>query len=359
MLCKMKHNSGVSSIKLSYIQFVQKVHYTDEPGNRAQTIKEAPSLADFIDNGNTNSIRGYEGLLKPLNGERMRVPPWLKMKIPSGNEYKKIKKSLTGLSLSTVCEEAKCPNIGECWGGDGHTATATIMVMGDTCTRGCRFCSVKTSRAPPPLNPDEPKNTAEAIAKWGVGYVVLTSVDRDDLPDGGAAHFALTVSEVKRRNSKILVECLTPDFAGNLSCVEAIIDSGLDVYAHNVETVQRLQRFVRDPRANYEQTLSVLSHAKKYKPSLITKTSIMLGLGESDEEIYQTMKDLRENGVGCLTLGQYMQPTKRHLKVKEYVTPEKFDYWKKVGDELGFLYTASGPLVRSSYRAGQSIDKLL
>ncbi|XP_067929055.1 lipoyl synthase, mitochondrial-like isoform X2 [Watersipora subatra] len=335
--------------------------YTQQSDHRSKALEDGPSLEDFIES--TESLPkhplGYTGQLKAVKGERMRVPPWLKMKIPTGKEYNKIKQSVRSSGLATVCEEAKCPNIGECWGGDGEVATATIMVMGDTCTRGCRFCSVKTSRAPPPLDPDEPKNTAEAIAKWGVGYVVLTSVDRDDLEDGGAAHFAATVREVKKRNEAILIECLTPDFAGNMASVERIINSGLDVYAHNVETVENLQRFVRDPRANYKQSLSVLSHIKKYNPSLITKTSIMLGLGETDEEVRQTMKDLRENKVDCLTLGQYMQPTKRHLKVREYVTPEKFDYWRSVGDAMGFLYTASGPLVRSSYKAGEFYMKNL
>lgn len=225
--------------------------------------------------------------------------------------------------------------------------------MGDTCTRGCRFCSVKTARAPPPLDPNEPENTAKAIASWGLDYIVLTSVDRDDLPDGGSKHIATTVKEIKERNPKIFVECLVPDFRGDFSCVETIATSGLDVYAHNIETVEKLTPFVRDRRAHYRQTLKVLAHAKQHNPKLITKTSIMLGLGETDQEIEQTMKDLREVGVDCLTLGQYMQPTKKHLKVIEYVTPEKFKHWEEQGNKMGFLYTASGPLVRSSYKAGE------
>ncbi|EPY78009.1 lipoyl synthase, mitochondrial precursor [Camelus ferus] len=213
------------------------------------------------------------------------------------------------LKFHWVCEEARCPNIGECWGGGEHaTATATIMLMGDTCTRGCRFCSVKTARTPPPLDANEPYNTAKAIAEWGLDYVVLTSVDRDDMPDGGAEHFAKTVSYLKERK-------------------------------------------VRDPRASFDQSLRVLKHAKEVRPDVISKTSIMLGLGETDEQVYATMEALREADVDCLTLGQYMQPTKRHLKVEEYITPEKFKYWEKVGNELGFHYTASGPLVRSSYKA--------
>jgi len=233
------------------------------------------------------------------------------------------------------------------------------MVLGDTCTRGCRFCSVKTSRAPPPPDPMEPVNTATAIAEWGLDYVVLTSVDRDDMPDGGAAHFAQTVREIKSRNSSILVECLTPDFRGDLEAVSVVADSGLDVYAHNMETVERLTPFVRDPRATYRQSLAVLRHVKSRHPGLVTKTSLMLGLGESDQEVLTTMEDLRKIGVDCLTFGQYMQPTKRHLKVKEYVHPDKFAYWQQMGDKMGFKYTASGPLVRSSYKAGEFFLKNL
>lgn len=282
------------------------------------------------------------------------MPPWLKTAIPTGTKFAEVKQQLRSLKLSTVCEEARCPNIGECWsGGENGTSTATIMLMGDTCTRGCMFCSVKTSRTPPPLDPLEPAHTATAIAKWGLGYIVLTSVDRDDLPDGGAAHIAETVVEIKKQKPDILVECLVPDFRGNRESINLIANSGLDVYAHNIETVERLTPFVRDRRAGYRQTLSVLKTAKELNPELITKTSIMLGLGETDEQIEQTMKDLREASVDCLTLGQYMQPTKRHLKVHEYVTPNKFAFWEKRGNEMGFLYTASGPLVRSSYRAGE------
>lgn len=225
--------------------------------------------------------------------------------------------------------------------------------MGDTCTRGCRFCSVKTARAPPPLDPAEPLNTATAIASWGIGYIVMTSVDRDDLPDGGSAHIAATIKEVKKQNPKIFVECLSPDFRGDRDCLERIAMSGVDVFAHNIETVEKLTPFVRDRRAGYRQTLMCLETAKEINPNLITKSSIMLGLGETDEQVEQTMKDLREAKVDCLTLGQYMQPTKRHISVIEYVTPEKFKHWEERGKEMGFLYTASGPLVRSSYKAGE------
>ncbi|XP_043510523.1 lipoyl synthase, mitochondrial isoform X4 [Frieseomelitta varia] len=317
----------------------------------SQKLEDGPDLQHFI----ADTYKDYDGKLKLEKGDksRLRLPPWLKTEIPVGKNYNRIKSQLRQLQLSTVCEEARCPNIGECWGGGTHgTATATIMLMGDTCTRGCRFCSVKTSRTPLPLNPEEPLNTATAIAEWGLDYIVLTSVDRDDLSDGGASHIAETVKEIKKRTN-ILVECLVPDFRGNENCVATIVNSNLDVFAHNIETVERLTPFVRDRRAQYRQSLKVLKTAKEYKPELITKSSIMLGLGETDEEIEQTMKDLREVNVDALTLGQYMQPTKRHLRVIEYVTPEKFKKWENIGNELGFLYTASGPLVRSSYKAGE------
>ncbi|KAK3856760.1 hypothetical protein Pcinc_036932 [Petrolisthes cinctipes] len=325
---------------------------------KKKKIADGPSLQDFI-SGEVNkdtSWSEYTGKLKREKGDtaRLRLPPWLKREIPLGESYSKLKADLRGLNLHTVCEEARCPNIGECWGGnDDNVSTATIMLMGDTCTRGCRFCSVKTARRPPPLDPNEPVNTATAITKWGLNYVVLTSVDRDDISDGGSSHFAETVRELKRQNSSILVECLVPDFGGNQTSVATIAGSGLDVFAHNIETVESLTPRVRDPRARYRQSLSVLEHAKVAENGLLTKSSIMLGLGETDQEVMQTLKDLRSAGVDCVTLGQYMQPTKRHLRVAEYITPEKYQHWEKVGQDLGFLYTASGPLVRSSYRAGE------
>ena len=331
-------------------------------------IQQGPDFKEFLNkqtNANADNtlfklsqeelVNKYSGInLKRVKGERLRLPPWLKTNIPIGKNYAKLKETLTELKLSTVCEEAKCPNIGECWGGGANkTATATIMIMGDQCTRGCRFCSVKTNKAPPKLDPLEPINTAKAIGAWNLHYIVITSVDRDDLEDQGANHFAQTVREIKRLNPKMYVECLTPDFRGDDKCIETVALSGLDVFAHNVETVERLQWLVRDPRANYNQSIGVLVKAKQYNPSLVTKTSIMLGLGEKDEDVLRTMEDLRKHNVDCLTFGQYMQPTKRHLKVTEFVTPEKFEHWKEVGDKLGFLYTASGPLVRSSYKAGE------
>jgi lipoyl synthase len=227
------------------------------------------------------------------------------------------------------------------------------MLLGDTCTRGCRFCAVKTAVAPPPPDEAEPFRTAEAIAKWGVDYIVLTSVDRDDLPDGGAGHFAATVACIKTAKPGLLVECLVSDFAGDERAVDTLATSGLDVYAHNVETVERLQHHVRDRRAGYAQSLRTLERAKEVAPGVYTKTSLMLGLGEQDKEVLQAMRDVRGAGVDVLTLGQYLRPTEQHLTVQEYVTPEKFAEWEQLGTEMGFKYVASGPLVRSSYKAGE------
>ncbi|XP_072956930.1 lipoyl synthase 1, chloroplastic [Typha angustifolia] len=304
----------------------------------------------------------YPGGMGPHTGRdpNVKKPEWLRQRAPQGEKFDRLKESLSDLKLNTVCMEAQCPNIGECWNGGGGAggegdgiATATIMLLGDTCTRGCRFCAVKTSRNPAPPDLMEPENTAKAIVSWGVDYIVLTSVDRDDLPDGGSGHFAQTVKTMKRLKPEILVECLTSDFRGDLEAVSTLIDSGLDVFAHNIETVKRLQRIVRDPRAGYWQSLSVLKHAKFCKEGMVTKSSIMLGLGEKDEEVKEAMADLRAIGVDILTLGQYLQPTPLHLTVKEYVTPEKFAFWKEYGESVGFRYVASGPLVRSSYRAGE------
>ncbi|KAI0203410.1 lipoic acid synthetase [Astrocystis sublimbata] len=289
-----------------------------------------------------------------------RLPEWLKTPIPAGNDnYKQIKKDLRGLGLHTVCEEARCPNISECWGGSNkNAATATIMLMGDTCTRGCRFCSVKTNRNPSPLDPHEPENTAEALARWGLGYVVLTSVDRDDLADGGAHHFADTIRRIKSKKPSLLVEALTGDFRGDLDMVRLVAESGLDVYAHNVETVEALTPYVRDRRATFRQSLEVLRAAKQVKGAdgnhVITKTSLMLGLGEQEHELMDALKELRKADVDVVTFGQYMRPTKRHLKVEKYVTPAEFEMWRQRAVDMGFLYVASGPLVRSSYKAGEA-----
>jgi len=319
-------------------------------------IAEGPDLRDFIlGDVKEKTWTEYEGkLVRDVGDKRLRLPPWLKVDIPRGASYNKVKSGLRASKLATVCEEARCPNVGECWGGGPGTATATIMLMGDTCTRGCRFCSVKTARNPGSLDADEPRNTALTIKDWDIGYIVITSVDRDDLADGGSAHFASTVREVKKENPGLLVECLVPDWTGDMDAVDLVANSGLDVYAHNVETVERMTPMVRDPRATYRQSLATLARVKESGPAeLLTKTSLMLGLGETDEEIVQTMKDLRSVGVDCVTFGQYMQPTKRHLKVEEYVHPDKFAELERIGLEMGFLYVPSGPLVRSSYKAGE------
>ncbi|KAE9973546.1 hypothetical protein BLS_003545 [Venturia inaequalis] len=326
-------------------------------------LNSGPAFADFV-GGKSEEPMTRDSMLElrtamvgPAGKKKQitRLPEWLKTPIPVSNNYKKIKNDLRGLGLHTVCEEAKCPNISDCWGGsEKSSATATIMLMGDTCTRGCRFCSVKTAKAPPPLDVHEPENTAEALKRWGLGYVVLTSVDRDDLADGGAHHFAETIMKIKHKSPTMLVEALTGDYAGDLDMVKLVAESGLDVYAHNVETVEALSPQVRDRRADFRQSLRVLNAAKEAKPSLITKTSIMLGLGETEEQLWQALKELRKVDVDVVTFGQYMRPTKRHMKVEEYVTPEVFEQWRVRALDLGFLYCASGPLVRSSYKAGEA-----
>uniref|UniRef100_A0A8C9IIC8 Lipoyl synthase, mitochondrial n=1 Tax=Piliocolobus tephrosceles TaxID=591936 RepID=A0A8C9IIC8_9PRIM len=277
------------------------------------------------------------------------IPDWFHVPAPTGTNYKKLKNDLKKLKLHTVCEEAQCPNIGECW----DIGTATIMLLGDTCTRGCRFCSIKTSSKPPPPDINEPFNTAKAICEWDINYVVLTSVDRDDLPDGGANHFAKTVELIKFSRPDILIECLVSDFQGDVNSVRRLALSGLEVYAHNIETVKRLQKHVRDKRANYEQSLYVLKKAKEINPKLLTKTSVMLGLGETKEEVIEAMQDARNNNVDVITFGQYLRPTKNHLSVVEYISPEVFNDYKEIGLKMGFRYIASGPLVRSSYKAGE------
>ena len=328
-------------------------------------LNTGPSFSDFVSPAPEPPLSNDEALeltsrtvqIGPAGAKRShtRLPSWLKTPIPTNDNYKRIKNDLRGLNLHTVCEEARCPNISDCWGGSNKSAaTATIMLMGDTCTRGCRFCSVKTSNKPPPLDPHEPENTAEALKRWGLGYVVLTSVDRDDLADGGARHFAETILKIKQKAPQILVEALTGDYAGDLDMVGMVARSGLDVYAHNVETTEELTPSVRDRRAKFRQSLAVLRAAKEAKPELITKTSIMLGLGETEEQLYATLRELRAVGVDVVTFGQYMRPTKRHMKVEEYVTPATFELWRQRALDAGFLYCASGPLVRSSYKAGEA-----
>jgi lipoic acid synthetase len=280
---------------------------------------------------------------------RAPKPSWLKVKAPSGENYTRIKDLLGELKLATVCQEAKCPNMGECWSG----GTATFMLMGEVCTRGCRFCNVKTGNPKGAIDPFEPEKVAYSISQMDLKYVVITSVDRDDLEDQGSSHFARTVSTIKKLQPDLIVEILTPDFRGNKELIQQLADSEPDVFAQNIETVRRLTSSVRDPRAGYDQTMGVLKTVKDHKPNMYTKSSLMLGLGETDNEIMETLRDLRTVGCDVITFGQYLQPTERHLKVIEFITPEKFKYWQDVAEGMGFLYVASGPLVRSSYRAGE------
>jgi lipoic acid synthetase len=281
-----------------------------------------------------------------------KKPEWLRVRLPSGQNYVNVKHTIASLGLHTVCEEARCPNIGECWGG----GTATIMIMGDTCTRGCRFCSVNSGR-PLFLDPKEPEKVAEAIKKWGLKYVVITSVCRDDLPDGGANHIAKTIKSVKMQCPQTIVEPLIPDFQGNHSALENIIGSGPEVISHNIETVARLSPLIRDPRATYEQSLRVLEMIKDIDRKIYTKSAIMLGLGETEAEVMQAAKDLRSAKVDIVSMGQYLQPTSRHLPVKEYISPEKFESYKRRIEKMGFVYTVAGPFVRSSYKAGELFIK--
>ena len=276
-------------------------------------------------------------------------PPWLTVRPPQGKNHDELKDLLKSLNLHTVCEEAHCPNIGECWGG----RTATLMLMGDVCSRACRFCMVTPGKPQGVLDDLEPENVAFALSQIGLTYVVLTSVDRDDIPDGGASHFAKTIRLVKEQNPGTLVEVLIPDFQGDLGNLRTVVEARPDVIAHNVETTLSLSPRVRDPRANYWQSLSVLRNVKKLGRRIYTKSSIMVGLGETEEEVTQAMVHLRQADVDFLTVGQYLRPSARHLKVVEYVSPKQFERYKEIGTSLGFRYVASGPLVRSSYRAGE------
>lgn len=276
------------------------------------------------------------------------MPSLVHIKPPGGQSYVSIKRALRANGLATVCEEAMCPNIDECWG----SGTATIMLMGDTCTRGCRFCSVGSGK-PLSLDNEEPKKVASVMKEWNLKYIVLTSVCRDDIHDGGASHFAETIREVKKENPGLLVEALIPDFSANEESLKTMTGSGADVIAHNIETVERLTGKVRDARAGYRQSLFVLKRIKEISPRAYTKSSIMVGLGETDEEIAKAMDDLRKANVDFLTVGQYLRPTRRNLNVEEHVSFEKFEQYREMGEKKGFLYVASGPMVRSSYKAGE------
>ena len=269
--------------------------------------------------------------------------------MPQGEVTANLRQILRDRGLHTVCEEARCPNMGECWDG----GTATFMVLGDTCTRGCRFCAVKTSGAGTPVDAEEPAKVAEAVVAMKLRYVVLTMVDRDDLEDGGASHVAETIREIKRRDPEILVEALTGDFRADRAKIEAVLAGKPDVFAHNVETVERLTPRVRDQRCGYDQSLQTLALAKEIAPEVVTKSSVMLGLGESEREVEQVMDDLRANGVDVVTFGQYLRPTLKHLPVKEHVPPARFAALQQRATRKGFLYVASGPLVRSSYKAAE------
>lgn len=280
-------------------------------------------------------------------------PPWLKARFPSGERYEAVRDTVRAHRLATVCEESMCPNIGECW----VNGTATLMLMGAVCTRACQFCAVDTGNPRGWLDPDEIENSARTVELMDLKYVVLTSVDRDDLPDGGARHYADCIRAIKARCPQTAVEALTPDFSGNLVNVSTVLDAGLDVFAQNLETVRRLTHRVRDRRAGYEQTLAVLAHAKRYRPDVLTKTSVMLGLGETEEEIRQTLEDLRRIDADIVTFGQYLRPTPNHLPVERYVTPREFETYRQWGLALGFVEVVAGPLVRSSYRADRVFER--
>ena len=310
----------------------------------------------------TKKIVNRDGIKAVKNGQKMnefshipnlKKPSWLRVKAEFNPNFHKVKNQVSEKRLNTVCEEAHCPNISECW----SAGTATFMLMGSVCTRACKFCSVDTGNPKGWLDHDEPMNTAKAVQKMGLEYVVLTSVNRDDLPDGGAQHFANTVKLIKELNPKTAVEALTPDFKGLKSSIDTLVNCGLEVFAQNIETVERLTHQVRDIRAGYQQTLDVLSESKKINPDVLTKTSIIVGLGETDSEIEETMDDLIKHNVDILTIGQYLRPTLNHHPIERWVTPEEFEKYREVGLKKGFLEVMSGPMVRSSYRAERALEK--
>ena len=280
---------------------------------------------------------------------RLRKPPWLKVSLPGGEGHRRLKGLARRLELHTVCEEAHCPNGGECWAGDHPTMT--LMVLGDECTRRCRFCAVRTADQPAPPDPAEPARVGQAVAEMRVGYVVITSVDRDDLSDGGAGHYARCVEEIRRHSPETIIETLGPDYQGEDLATR--LAAGPDVLGHNVEVVPRLQRKIRDPRCSFKASLATLELAKALRSGVLTKSSLMVGLGESHEEVLESMERLRSVDVDFLTIGQYLSPSARHAPVREYVPPERFAEYGELGTKMGFQYVASGPLVRSSYRAGE------
>ena len=310
----------------------------------------------------TVKIVNRDGIKAVKNGQKAnkysdipntRKPNWIRVKATFDSRYNEVKQQVKEKRLNTVCEEGMCPNISECW----SNGTATFMLMGSVCTRACKFCSVDTGNPKGWLDHEEPKNTARAVSVMGLKYVVLTSVNRDDLADGGAEHYAQTVKAIKASNPNTAVEALTPDFKGIYSSIETIVNSGIEVFAQNMETVERLTHPVRDIRAGYQQTLEVLAESKRINPNVLTKTSLILGLGETDDEIEKTMDDLIANNVDILTLGQYLRPTLNHLPIEKWVTPEEFNYYRDLGLRKGFLEVVSGPMVRSSYRAERVLEK--
>ena len=310
----------------------------------------------------TQKIVNRDGIKAVKNGQKanqyssipnQKKPEWIRVKATFDKNFKAVKKQVQDKRLNTVCEEAMCPNISECW----SAGTATFMLMGSVCTRACKFCSVDTGNPKGWLDLDEPMHTAQAVKTMGLKYVVLTSVNRDDLEDGGAEHYAQTVKAIKELNPETAVEALTPDFKGLASSIETLVNCGLEVFAQNVETVRRLTHPVRDIRAGYEQTLEVLAESKRINPKVLTKTSLILGLGETDAEIEETMDDLIANQVDILTLGQYLRPTLNHLPVERWVTPKEFEAYREIGLAKGFLEVVSGPIVRSSYRAERALQK--
>jgi len=310
----------------------------------------------------TQKIVNRDGIKAVKNGQKrnefshipnLKKPSWLRVKAEFNPNFHKVKNQVNTKRLNTVCEEAHCPNISECW----SAGTATFMLMGSVCTRACKFCSVDTGNPKGWLDTEEPLNTAKAVQTMGLKYVVLTSVNRDDLDDGGAKHFADTVKLIKDLNPKTAVEALTPDFKGLKSSIDTLVNCGLEVFAQNIETVERLTHQVRDIRAGYQQTLDVLAESKKINPEVLTKTSIIVGLGETDDEIEQTMDDLIKYKVDILTIGQYLRPTLNHHPIERWVTPEEFENYRKIGLKKGFLEVVSGPMVRSSYRAERALEK--
>ncbi len=316
-----------------------------QSGKKYQTYQGFTAIRDGLAKRSTRLIPNVETV------PNERKPPWIRVRLPQGQKYQHVRAAVHDHNLATVCEESHCPNMGECW----SNGTATLMLLGSVCTRACRFCAVDTGNPQGWMDKNEPANSARAVQLMNLSYVVLTSVDRDDLEDGGASHYAACIHAIHEANPTTTIEALTPDFSGDFNAVDTVTSAPLSVFAQNLETVRSLTSLVRDPRAGYEQTLKVLAHAKSNK-KLFTKSSLMLGLGETDDEFTEAMEDLLEHQVDFLTLGQYLRPTQNHLPVARWVHPDEFERYRLQGLELGFKDVASGPLVRSSYRADRLID---